>query len=387
MADLESRLRDPAPHAGPSEEATARARAALAGVRPRRTSLGADALLPGGRRRMAARVLTLVAVLAVAAAAVATVVTAGPAPPPAAPVPTLPTEVRRCDRPADEAAITCVEGAAERRLGTPELRDAPWLTLGPGDRQWSMATAPPRPSLEFPPGVTYAQALSRLYVWATVTGTLPPEATVGPPLPDGVVLLRPDDPARGIAIDLRAPWGWEPSMGGVILGPNLTSPPGIPAQARPGELWARGQRVGVPSLPDCEVIRGRDETPPPCTGGPVFGASPAPELPVIRTDEPAPAGPELAYADGPRCTFRAGRDGVGRAVVVEADYVNQGLAGRGRFTGAVELAGSGRTVQRTVARDVAAEEELTVRIVVPLAPGDRVHLFGGRPECSVDAAP
>jgi hypothetical protein len=338
---------------------------------------------------MTARVLTVLAVLAVAAAAVASVVTAGPAPPPAAPVPTLPTEVRLCERPADEAMLLgCVEGTAAPRLATPELRGAPWIYVGPGGRQGRMSTAPSRPSLEFPPGVTYAEALNELFLWATLVGTLPPQATVAPPLPDGAVLLRPDDPAEGIAVDLRAPWGWEPSVDGVILGPSLTSAPGIPAQARPGELWGRGQRVDVPTLPACQVVSSRDKAPLPCTEGPISrGVPAAPALPVVRTDEPAPAGPRLAYAGGPRCTFRPGRDGAGRAVIVEADYVNQGRAGRGRFTGAVELAGSGRTVRRTVARDVAAGEELTVRVVVPLAPGDRIHLADGRPECSVDAAP
>lgn len=389
MSDLADRLRRPPSSGGPSLEATARARAAVAAARPRRTALGADALLPGGRRRMVGRVIAILAILAVAAAAVLSVVTADPTAPPAAPLPRLPEKVRLCDRPADEAELLgCVEGTAERRLGTPELRGAPWIYLGPGG-QWRISNAPPRPSLVFPPGVTYPEALNRLFLWATLVGTLPPEATVAPALPDRAVLLEPENADEGIAIDLRAPWGWEPKEGR-IMGPTLTSPAGVATQAPPGELWGRGQRVDVPSLPACQVIRTRDETPPPCTEGPVIRSSPAaiaPPLPVIRTDEPAATGPKLAYVDGPRCSFRLGAGGAVRAVIVEADYVNQGRTGRARFTGAVQDARSRHSIHRVIPRDVEAGEHVTIRIVVPLAAGEVVHLVGGRPECSIDAAP
>ena len=338
---------------------------------------------------MVGRVIAVLAILAVAAAAVLSVVTAGPAAPPAAPLPHLPEKVRLCDRPADEAMLLgCVKGTAQRRLDTPELRGAPWIYIGPGG-QWRISNAPPRPSLVFPPGVTYPEALNRLFLWATLVGTLPPEATVAPPLPDGAVLLEPKNPHEGIAIDLRAPWGWEPREGR-IMGPTLTGPAVVAAQAPPGELWGRGQRVDVPSLPACQVVRARDETPPPCTDGPIYRSAPdtiAPDLPVIRTDEPVATEPKLAFVDGPRCSLRPGAGDLGRAVIVEADYVNQGRAGRARFTGAVQDARSFRTIREVVPRAVAAGEHITVRIVVPLAAGDVIRLIGGRPECSVDAAP
>jgi hypothetical protein len=201
------------------------------------------------------------------------------------------------------------------------------------------------------------------------------------------VLLRPDDPAQGIAIDLRAPWGYQAGGGGAIFAPSLASDVGVPAAPHPGELWARGMRVDVPYLLDCQKIARRDASPPPCEPDGVFARQPprAPDLPLVRVDEPLPSGPKATYVDGPRCRFEAGVAGIGRAVVVEADFVNFGAEGATTFTGSVKVAGSDREITRTVSREIATgERPTTVTIRVPLAAGERIHLFGGRPECGID---
>lgn len=389
MDELEQRLMRATGEQGPGAEATRRARSEVTAARPRRTRYAADLALPGGGRRLAGRLAATLAVLALVAAAVTLIVGTSPDDPPASPgVSGLPGVVRTCDAPADGASLLgCVEGAAERRLATPELQDAPWLYPGIPPRQRTLREAPPRPSLRFPPGIAYPEALSILYTWVAVVGTLPPGTSSEAPLPDGVVLLQPTDPGEGIAIDLRAPWGY--MAGGRILSPSLTSAVGVPARPRPDELWAR-QSVSVPILPACQVISHRDAVPPPCTEGPIFdtGRLRAPDLPLIRVDTPPLTTPRIDYVDGPRCTFRAGSSGTRRGVSVEGDFVNRGTAGTGRFTGSVTLAGSGEEVTRAISRPVSADETtFTVRVFVPLVPSQRVTLVGGRPPCGVGAEP
>lgn len=140
----------------------------------------------------------------------------------------------------------------------PALAGAPWidhLALA------TIGSVAERPSLAFPPGVSYADALRALYLSAGLRGKLPAEARVAPPLPAGVVLLRPRDPAQGIAIDLRAPWAYHPATGQIVL-PSLSVPP--PLRQPLDRPWPDGAFVGVPRLPDCMVIESRGETRPPC---------------------------------------------------------------------------------------------------------------------------
>ncbi len=181
------------------------------------------------------------------------------------------TRVRLCKEP--RLHVPCVVGTARVRAATPALVDAPWLYGAPVRR---LGREPARPSLVFPPGTTYGQALDALYVSVVLTGGLPPGTTLGPPLPSGAVLLKPDDPAQGIALDLRAPLGYTPPHG-TIFSFLLAGRPDGP---RRGRLWPSVTRIAVPTLPACMIVSNRASLPPAC--GPK-------DQPVIRGDDPSVA--------------------------------------------------------------------------------------------------
>jgi hypothetical protein len=105
-------------------------------------------------------------------------------------------------------------------------------------------------------------------------GELPREARLAPPLPFGVVVVRPATPAQGLRLDLTAPFGYT-LPGGRILPPTLTYPPRVPfeeavragAAARAGD-WTLLRRlrptVDVQGLAPCQVrVAGRAR--PACT--------------------------------------------------------------------------------------------------------------------------
>ena len=196
--------------------------------------------------------------------------------------------VTACADPPPDLMIRCVEGTQAVRDATEGLRGAPWLTRGAYDR-----TA--RPSLVFPPGTSYAEALDALVVNATLTGGLPPGTTLGPPLPGRAVLLvHPTDPSQGIAINLGAPFGYTES--GRPAGPVLEGDEDDVASA--GLVWPVPTRVSVPPLPACFIIPDR-ATPPPadCSmqQGPYLsrpaGAGPAGRAAPVRARGPEPPAP------------------------------------------------------------------------------------------------
>jgi peroxiredoxin len=160
--------------------------------------------------------------------------------------------------------IACVDGADAVRRANRALSGDAWLYRPPGRGLPRLARSPRKPSLVFPPGTTYGQALDALLVSVTLTGRLPAGTTVGPPLPDGTVLLRPRDRSRGIAIDLRAPFGYS-GRAGTVYGVTFLS------RGRPetggGLLWPAGARVAVPTLPACQVATTRAARPLRCTAG------------------------------------------------------------------------------------------------------------------------
>src|SRR5262245_15798340 len=144
----------------------------------------------------------------------------------------------------------------------PALAGAEWLGGPPGPGEPRIDQVPPRASLRFPPGTTYARALQSFYDAVSRRGGLPHGATLGPPLPAGKVLAVPDDPSAGIAIDLRAPFGYAvPS--GEIARPSLVSPRGGPVAPPPGPglFLPAGVRVAPPSLLPCQISRGSQAGP------------------------------------------------------------------------------------------------------------------------------
>lgn len=113
-----------------------------------------------------------------------------------------------------------------RRQASSVLRAAPWIYQPRGSPR--IREVSPLPSLVFPPGTSYQTALFQLYTSVVLQGKVPGETTLEPPLATGVVLLRPKDSGAGIAVDLRAPWGYDPQTGSIL--PPLFELPGTIAQ-------------------------------------------------------------------------------------------------------------------------------------------------------------
>ena len=161
----------------------------------------------------------------------------------------------RLDRAEPGVANTVEPSAAKRLASEPALAGAPWLTSRSG-RIARIGQVAPRPWLLFPPGVTLeASSVSRTRCRA---GQLPPDcAWTGRFRLAALVVGRFRRPARaprrlserqttGIAIDLRAPFGYEPSSG-VIAAPVLRGVSGaIVPRPGAGTPLPMGQRSRTP---------------------------------------------------------------------------------------------------------------------------------------------
>jgi hypothetical protein len=152
-----------------------------------------------------------------------------------------------------------VDPASEARFQSiPALADSPWPS-GPGGGAYAtrIDQVPPRPSLAFPPGTTYAEAVQAFYDAVSRRGELPPGARLAAPLPAGKVAALPADASMGVAIDLRAPFGYAvPS--GVIRPPEIARTAGAPIFPRAGEHGLElpvGVRLRAPALLACQVVR------------------------------------------------------------------------------------------------------------------------------------
>lgn len=137
------------------------------------------------------------------------------------------------------------------------LAAAPWLFQPKGSPIYAAEAV--RPSLAFPVGTTYAQALEALYASVATTGGIPAGAKLGKPLPAGQVLV-PGTKTSGVVLDLRAPWGYEETSGAIasptVLFPSSWSPDQIAGAIRDARTSGvgipPGASVAVPSLPTCE---------------------------------------------------------------------------------------------------------------------------------------
>jgi hypothetical protein len=171
-----------------------------------------------------------------------------------------------CAIPVEGATLqaTCIPGAEAAREAEPHLRRAPWLyTYLDGDRggPYRIQEARERPSLIFPSGVTRAEAIRSLYLAAVLRGRLPAEATLAPPLARGVV-FQPPTAGRGVRIDLRAPFGYDPTRGSIFgmgfsFRADLTGPE-IARQVQQGRLALlptplEDQVLPIPALATCQV--------------------------------------------------------------------------------------------------------------------------------------
>lgn len=158
--------------------------------------------------------------------------------------------------------------ARQQIADTPALAFGPWFHQPEGSPH--LTDTPERPSLAFPPGTTYHQALSELLGSVKTTGTIPTGTTLADPLPAGKVILQPAEPHDGLRLDLRAPFGYAlPS--GRILPSSFTHPASTPPSDVAQSLteWAANGRVGIPrgatidtpQLRDCMILNRAAPTP------------------------------------------------------------------------------------------------------------------------------
>ena len=140
------------------------------------------------------------------------------------------------------------------------LARAPWLVQSEGAPY--IQDVRPLPSLRFPAGTGYPEALNRLARSVAARGGLPPGTRTGPPLPRGAVWAPSP---KGPRLDLTAPFSYAVPEG-VILTPSFA----IHASATPaeavriaralqeghyvGEAAARRVRVDIPHLRPCQRL-------------------------------------------------------------------------------------------------------------------------------------
>lgn len=111
------------------------------------------------------------------------------------------------------------------------------------------------PSLTFPPSTTYGEAL-REYLLIEFTGKTVSVATLGPPLPRGVVLGRAGAGRDRLLVSLAAPFGYDPATGRALSIPPFVAPAadeGKPDRRSSNGPWLAGSALPVPTLPGCMV--------------------------------------------------------------------------------------------------------------------------------------
>lgn len=154
----------------------------------------------------------------------------------------------------------------------PLLRDAPWIFAARGSHRRDVL--PSGPSLVFPQGTSYAEALTQLFVSVAEDGRLPPGTKLDQPLPSGKVVSYPAGNQRGVRVSLVYPFSYDVKTGAV-----LTAGTRIDRQLPPAEIhaviqkaWSEGramshiETIDVPVLDPCQVMTGdaASEAGPPC---------------------------------------------------------------------------------------------------------------------------
>src|SRR5680860_733904 len=92
--------------------------------------------------------------------------------------------------------------------GTPADLVAASNAITQGDVQQRLQNVSSPGALEFPPGVSYPQALVRI-MRASVSDQALSDVQTAAPLPDGVVVIDPPaSTGKGIVVDLKAPFGY-----------------------------------------------------------------------------------------------------------------------------------------------------------------------------------
>lgn len=136
------------------------------------------------------------------------------------------------------------------------------------------------PSLAFPSGTTYGEAL-REYLLIEFAGKDVSVATLGPPLPRGIVLGRPSAGRDRLLVSLAAPFGYDPATGRPLSIPPFVAPASDrsnPDRRSSNGPWLAGSALPVPTLPDCMVS---------ARSGEVVARCKASDLPIIDDAEAA----------------------------------------------------------------------------------------------------
>lgn len=153
--------------------------------------------------------------------------------------------------------------ADDRRIAR-RIQEAPWSDPD-GARDLALSRAPRLGALRFPAGVSYAKAITVLYM-AMIANQAPAGATLVNPLPDGKVALVPEPELGSVVLDLRAPFGYQPGAGGGrILLPSVGSAPNETAsgdRAFEDRSWTIGGRVVPAILPPCMRMDDPNDTSP-----------------------------------------------------------------------------------------------------------------------------
>lgn len=150
----------------------------------------------------------------------------------------------------------------------PDLGSAAWM--GRTDGPPTIDRVPLGPSVLFPAGVSYDDALGHIYRAARSGQPFPVGAEVVAPLPAEVVMVRVGGRLR---VSLTAPFGW--TIDGRNIRPvSLRIPREIPIErvvaiARdandPSRPLPDQVRVDVPTLESCQIATGTPQSRPSCS--------------------------------------------------------------------------------------------------------------------------
>lgn len=124
-----------------------------------------------------------------------------------------------------------------------------------------------RPSIVFPAGTNYAEALGALHqVRLRAPDALPAGARLGAPLPEGIVMAVTTD--GSLRLDSRAPFGYDPREGWLTEPSVLVDGP-----------QDASETLAIPVLPDCVVLTADESVRPAACG-----TKPTPDLAALTGD-------------------------------------------------------------------------------------------------------
>lgn len=152
-----------------------------------------------------------------------------------------------------------------------DVRETPWASQHDG--AGTIDDVPMTPSALFPAGITYAEALTALYLASRGDGSLPPDTALVPPLPREVVVVEPlNGSMTGLRLSLLAPFGWTPDTR-VVRHASLSIPGSLSDEeaneivealkTHPARLPDH-VTVDVPTLVPCQIAHGSPERRPEC---------------------------------------------------------------------------------------------------------------------------